>query len=152
MYILQSITSDFLLNKVIVQGKENINKGETNLKGRIYDQRPTKGKAGKDLMDYSSRHQQLKRIFKHAESNFDCLVTFNVLRKRLKQLSQDYLTKDEGLTKTEDEPNQWRFLSEFVKHPLDLETIFTLLIARDHIMPKVLDYTRAYYFRTCRLK
>jgi|JI6StandDraft_1071083.scaffolds.fasta_scaffold02811_16 hypothetical protein len=102
-------------------------------------------------MDYHTKHEQLKKIFDHARSDFDCLITCNVLRKRLKQMSQDYFSKDDGLTKIEEDPTQFKFLSEFLKYPLDLETIFTILIAKDYVMPKVIDYTRAYYFRNCRL-
>lgn len=98
-FILQSITSDFLLNKVVVMSRENIGRDASNLKGRVYEQK-ARNKAKE--MDYQGRHEQLKRIFEHSGSNFDCLITCSMLRKRLKQLNQEYLARDDGLTKVEE--------------------------------------------------
>lgn len=90
-FIVQSITADFLLNKCVVVSMERVGNDADKLKGRIYEQ-GFYGKAKK--MDYLTRQEQLKRIFKHSGSNQDCLITFNIVRKRIKQITQDYMNKE----------------------------------------------------------
>lgn len=126
-FILQSITPDFLLNKCVVVAVERVGNDVEKLKGRMYEQ-GIYGKSKK--MDYHTRQEQLKKYFKHSGSKHDCLVTFNMVRKRVKQITQDYMNKEEVLVKALEDPKQNRFLSEFTKHPLDLEVIFNILMAK----------------------